>query len=44
MEKMRKKSKLKNEEFDLLTRYTETLREDPNAPPADRKPVSKGNG
>ena len=28
MEKMRKKSKLKNEQFDLLTRYTETLRKD----------------
>ncbi|MDQ6630912.1 MAG: hypothetical protein M3Y82_04040, partial [Verrucomicrobiota bacterium] len=32
MEKMRRKSKLKSAQFDLLKRYIQTLREDPGAP------------
>ena len=35
MEKMRKKSKLKSEQYDLLTRYTDMLRKDGNSVRSD---------
>ncbi len=41
MEKMRKKSKLKNEQFDLLMRYTELLRRNQKPEQPDRVAVSK---